>query len=162
MPSGFNPKVRINDVGIENLQKALTEKLNAKVGVLGGKNARGDSTTNALVGAVHEFGQPDKNIPSRSFLRFPIEHEKDIITKSLLKRKQQIEKAIVAGSFEIAYKLLGIAGEGAVQRAFATGGFGQWMPLQPQTIRRKGNGTVLVDSAQLRNSISSEVSGSNG
>lgn len=37
--------------------------------------------------------------------------------------------------------------------AFDTGGFGQWAPLSPATLRAKGGGRILVDTGALRSSL---------
>jgi len=53
--------------------------------------------------------------------------------------------------------LLGMLGEDVVEEAFNTGGFGQWPALAPETIRRKRSARILIETTQLRKSVSSRV-----
>ena len=63
----------------------------------------------------------------------------------------QLLKAIEEGNLKPVFVNLGIKGEQVVQMAFATKGFGQWWQ-NPKT----GRGS-LIDTAQLRRSITSDV-----
>jgi hypothetical protein len=45
----------------------------------------GDVANNALLGYIHEFGSPVKNIPARSFLLPSIDENKELISKSFEK-----------------------------------------------------------------------------
>jgi hypothetical protein len=63
----------------------------------------------------------------------------------------QLMKAIDEGNLKPVFTDLGIKGEQIVQLAFATKGFGQWYQ-NPKT----GKGS-LIDTAQLRRSITSDV-----
>lgn len=63
--------VALEDKRLKQLIKAFSGKMpTARVGVLGAKNARSDFSTNATIGAKHEFGSGGS--PKRSFLRVPI------------------------------------------------------------------------------------------
>ena len=64
---------------------------------------------------------------------------------------------IMAGGMRGALKTLGVVAEGTIQKAFATGGWGEWPKLSPVTIRRKKSSKILIDTSQLRRSISSRV-----
>ena len=143
--------------GLENLKKAFKQKKVAKVGILGSTNAREGDQTNAEIGLIHEFGTADGSTPARSFLRMPVENQSKKITEAVGKKKKAIEKAMGEGDMTFAYTQLGIAAEAAVIRAFASGGFGQWEPNKPSTVQQKGSSQPLVDSSQLRDSITSEV-----
>ena len=48
---------------------------------------------------------------------------------------------------------LGIAGQEISKGAFATGGYGKWEKLKPQTVKRKGSSDILIDKSKLVNSI---------
>lgn len=116
------------------------------------KPGRGRITDNRSLGLEHEMGNPDTNLPPRSFLKMPLEQYMGKVLKF-----DWLRRARMSGA-KSAVKLLGVMGEETVQEAFATGGFGQWAPLKKETIRRKGGSTrILIDSAQLRKAISSRV-----
>ena len=51
----------------------------------------------------------------------------------------------------------GLTATVVINDAFESGGFGEWAPLKPETIRRKGSDKILIDTGDLRRSISYEV-----
>lgn len=142
------------------------ERMRVKVGLLAPKASRfdifkstrtEDKLNNPSLGLIHEKGDPESNIPPRSFLRMPLE------TKLILKINQ-IGKAVwrallLRAGLETALEELGVTAQNTVQEAFETGGWGQWAPLKPRTIARKGSSAILIDSGQLRRAVSHEVVG---
>lgn len=149
------------DTYLSKFSKDLKTKDYARIGILGSKDNRSgkgsdEDFSNATIGLKQEFGID--RIPARSFLRFPLQHEAKSIIKSFDKQAEKYEKSLIGGKFiNQLLKELGILGENAVQKAFETGGFGQWKPNSPVTITMKGSDKPLIDSAQLRKSITSEV-----
>jgi hypothetical protein len=154
--------------GLELLTKALKAKPpRTRVGIIGAKAGphyavleAGDEQpehipTNAEVGAKHEFGTHD--MPVRSFLRMPITDrlEKEMEASGALDVAtfQQVlkEKSILPWMKKIA-----VLAEGIVADAFDTGGFGKWPPSNMAFKKVK---QTLVETTQLRNSITSEVKG---
>ncbi len=141
--------------GLEKLLKALKAKPPvARVGILGSKNARsGKVNSNATVGAAHEFGT--SKLPIRSFLRVPLtEHLQKQLEKSGLLDKDAMAEVIKKGTLLPWIKKVAIVGEGIVLDAFATGGFGKW---KPSNMDKKVLKQTLLETTQLRNSITSEV-----
>ncbi len=159
------------------------------VGVLGKHTVRaeGNALSNADIGAIHEFGvlggyadtaqgqrrrklggpnaaAEHRNIPARSWLRMPVlTHLPDQLKKLPRGLWQQV---IVKRGLRGALGVLGAAALASIQESFATGGFGSWAPLAPFTIRQKlrksggkGAAAILIDTAQLRQSVTSEVVG---
>lgn len=149
-------------------------KLVVKVGIFGNKNARGiasdkkagksgirsvirgskSTLTNAELGLIHELGSVERGIPRRSFLRMPISTRSKEILADAFKGAVEL---LAQGNIRRILARLGIACEKAVQLAFATRGFGSWAPDQAQTARRKGSNQPLIDTAQLRRSVASQV-----
>ncbi len=154
-----NVIIKSNFKKLEQLNKNAKVKMIAKVGILGNKTNRDDDDdspfTNAEIGMVHEFGSKDERIPRRSFLEDPLVIKKDEINETIGKLigKHLTEKN---GMTKI-FKKVGIKAEAIIQEAFATGGFGEWKELKPKTITNKGSSAILIDTAQLRKSISSGV-----
>ena len=113
-----------------------------------------DAIPLATIAAIHEFGSPDHNIPERSFLRAGIRRGmpkfRDVNFDSL--RKVVLGKMPV----EAAIERLGVVAVGEVKREFVVGRF---KPLKPETIKRKGSSRPLIDTAQLRQSITYVVEG---
>lgn len=145
--------------GLEKLIKALKKKPPlARVGILGGKATRGaglskSAVNNAEVGAFHEFGT--SKLPQRSFLRIPISDNLDKrLQSSGALDKNVLQEVIASGTVIPWLKKVAVIAEGIVADAFDSGGFGKW---QPSDMSRKDNHQTLVETTQLRNSITSEV-----
>lgn len=157
--------IEMNTKALDKLIRALGSKIpTARVGVLGAKNARsseGGSPSNATIGMNHEYGEIVElhgkmvKLPVRSFLRMPlIDHLEEFLEKNGAMDKTTINEVIKSGNFEEFIAKIGITGEEVVAEAFATGGFGQW---KKSNMSFKKNKQTLVETQQLRNSITSEV-----
>lgn len=152
---------KISDARLREFTRGLDDAKNVfvKVGVLRGKAKRGakgsKGPSNADIGAVHEFGAPEKNIPERSWLRLPVMSR---LGDELRKVKTADLKRIFAGlGLKGIMRVVGQAAYNVIADGFRTGGFGRWAPLRPRTIARKGSAEILVETNQLRDSISFEV-----
>jgi len=154
----------INTKPFDDLVKALvSNKYQVKIGILGDKNvrdpAKGDGgTSNATIGAAHEFGSA--HLPIRSFLRMPMTEEfpKKLEASGILDN-DALEQAIKDKSFRQVIKKIAVMGVATVLEAFDTGGFGKWPALSPARLAqraKKNQGAqilVVADSHQLRDSI---------
>jgi hypothetical protein len=111
--------------------------------------------SNADIGAIHEFGYKEGNIPERSWLRAPVML---YLPPTLERRGKQLWRIVISKRGVVAaLKLLGVTAEKVIHEAFETGGFGKWPDLKKATIKRKGSSAVLIDTAQLRQSVRSAV-----
>lgn len=174
--AGTTAKVLRSDFrGLDRLVKTLGDGQVVRVGILanhanrneagklrslkaGGGHAIDKKTpsdvTNAEIGAVHEFGSNSKDIPKRSWLRMPIFAEaKNIIADAA----KVLPEAVGDGNMTRVLKIIGISAQAAIQRAFASRGFGRWKPDSPATIAAKRSSAPLIDTAQLRRSVTSAV-----
>lgn len=137
------------------LQQAIAEAA-AKfvvVGVPANKNGREEGVlSNADVAIIHEMGVPERGIPERSFLRKTMAEKRQTYQELAGK----VMRRVLAGEMTVkqGLDLIGMAAEGDVRETIDTGEFA---PLAPETIRRKGSGKPLIDKGQLRYSIASEV-----
>lgn len=146
-------KVKLDMSKLKNIAEALGNAPKAKVGVLGSKASR-DGMNNAQIGLYHEFGY---GVPKRSFLRQPIlEKFQDKLDEAGLDGSTVFETASQTGDLTDLIKGIGLVGETVVADSFRTGGDGKWPAHAPGY--QNNTGMVLVDSQQLRDSISSEVS----
>ena len=162
--------VSLNLSKLESIQRQLGRRIVAEVGIMGDKNARQETTTNkkgkhvtgklpssktnAEIGLVHEKGSFSSNIPRRSFLEMPLKQKLPQVMRTV---GNKLLEGISATNILVAYQKLGIIAEGIVLGAFNSSGYGQWEPNRPSTIARKGSSRPLIDTAQLRKSISSRV-----
>lgn len=104
--------------------------------------------TMAGLATLHEFGSEDGRIPSRPFMRKTF----DAARETLHRRINGYKGAIAAGHFDAA-AALGRLGEWYVGRLKAMIASGEFRPLAPSTILRKGSTKPLIDTGALRNSI---------
>lgn len=158
----INGKHTVDLGGIEGFKKVLKSKMIAKVGVLGGSPAREEgAVTNADLGMIHEYGTSDGRIPARSWLRMPLQFKMPEVYKSM---GGALIDAAFRGEKRLAlqFSLLGKRAEAVIQRAFGSRGFGNWAPNKPSTIRQKGSDSPLIDTAEFRKSITSEVATKGG
>ena len=162
--SGGNyTRVTIDMGQLEAIHNTLLAKYVTRVGILGSKtNRRGKANaTNAGIGLVHEKGSLSRHIPRRSFIEMPMVIKSDELLKS---RNALWDDFITAGEhtharLKVAYKKLGQFAENIIQKAFESGGFGRWAPDSAGTITRNRSSQPLIDTAQLRRSITSDVVG---
>ena len=144
--------------GLEQIAKSLrTSKIpKIKVGIIGNSAARsGGKTSNATIGAIQEFGT--STIPMRSFLRVPLAEE---LPKRLQASgafdKHSLDETLKIGSLVPFMKKVAVVAEEVVLGAFDTGGYGKWAPWKDPTYENN-TGMLLVDTQQLRNSVTAEV-----
>ena len=142
-------RTKING-GVEGLLKRVKTPGTVDVGIIdAGKYADGDITV-AGIGFAHEFGT--STIPERSFMRSTIKEKK----KEIVDLQKKLLKKVQSGEMDI-NKALGLVG------AFAAGLISQKIvsikspPNSAATIKKKGSSNPLVDTGQLKNSITWEV-----
>ena len=146
----------INFKGLKALTSLLeNDELRTKIGILGAKNLRNTdpNKTNAGIGAKHEFG--DSEVPRRSFLRVPLaDNLFSYIESSKSFNKELVDECLEEGTLKPLYLKMGVIAETVILDAFESGGFGKW---KPSNMKYKKNHQTLVETQQLRNSITSEV-----
>jgi len=156
-------KTKINISTTKEISAMLGSGMFIKVGIVGDeaaterekKDDKEESLSNAEVGLKHEFGSVTEKIPIRSFLKMPLETKFKSILKAMSSTtaRSKLEK----GEIEDFWKIVGISAENVIQDAFESGGFGKWKPLSAFTKLKKGSSQILIDTAQLRKAITSEV-----
>lgn len=159
----MSEETTLNVKGLDQLLRALKAKPPvARVGILGSKSTRSknkgnQNPTNAEIGAVHEFGSPARNIPARSFLRIPIsENLEKYMERAGLFNEGTLKEVIKNKSLVPWTKTVAVLAEEIVGDAFDTHGFGNWEPWRNSSYTNN-TGDLLVDTQQLRNSITHEV-----
>lgn len=144
--------MKINDLTelkkITKQIKELTTK-EIKIGISADVGTYDDGTKIVTVGRWHEYGLGDN--PRRSFLREPMIQKQAIIQKHIKEGWSNILSGKSTAIKELGK--LGMVGQEISKGAFATGGYGKWEKLNPQTIKRKGSSEILIDKSKLVNSI---------
>jgi hypothetical protein len=123
-----------------------------KTGTRTGKRGRQiqQAATLAEVAAAHEFGTA--TIPQRSFIRATVDLKAGEIGALQEKLAAQVAEGKITP--EVAMERLGAAAQGMVQTRIAEG-IGP--ALAPATVARKGSDKPLVDTGQLRSSVTYQV-----
>jgi phage gpG-like protein len=154
---GHNFYTRVGIIGgnamkphMESKKKDSTKKKSKRVA-----SSIESGMTMAEIGAIHEFGSLTNNIPPRSFLRMPIEEKKKDLIRFL--SSPTVRAVIAKGDVKRAFKMLGTEAVGIVMDAFRSRGFGRWADNKQQTIDRKGSDAPLIDTGELRKSITYDV-----
>lgn len=163
-------KVTANLDGLEKFRREIGNSFVARVGIIGSQasqshqlekhgykenRAQGETITNAELGLIQMYGSITNNIPPRDFLVMPIEMKRRELIKVLA--SSQSRTAFAKGNFKGIFAIMGAAAEGFIMEAFATGGFGSWAPNKSSTVRQKRSSAPLIDTGELRKSISSDV-----
>lgn len=102
--------------------------------------------------AVHQFGSIERNIPPRPFLDKGVEKGSDKYKKLAKSRMKPILQGRL--SVDNYYKLAGQIATAEVKKYIREGDF---VPLSPMTIKRKGSSKPLIDTGQMRNTVTYEV-----
>lgn len=176
---GKTGSVKIDTTLLDNLVHGIDSRLVVRIGILGSKAHRvtkqpgesqaeyrkavkqylksgvgADSQTNAVIGLAHEKGVKSRNLPRRSWLQEPLE---DRLSKYYVSLGPKVIQKLLMSNPGQAYAELGLVCEIIIQKGFESGGYGKWKPLAASTIRRKGSDAILIDTTQLRRSVTSEV-----
>ena len=143
--------------GLKQVLKAFKgENHVIHIGILGANTSRRDSVSNnATVGACHEYGT--ETLPIRSFLRMPLnDHLQEYLDRAGAFKNDTITEIIKTGTLIPWMEKIAVTAENVVQEAFHTGGFGKWEKWKDPDYKNH-TGQILVDTTQLRDSITSRV-----
>jgi len=147
-------KVKINSSngkGIRALIKRTSKGGTVQVGILAGEGKHeGSDLTVAQVGFHNEFGT--EKIPERSFIRLTINTK----SKEIKQVARNEYKKIIDGKSnpEKGLGILGAFTAGLIQETFTSN---NWVANAERTIEEKGSSNPLIDTGQLRQSISYKV-----
>ena len=148
MSSNSVKRIKYNG-GVKALVKRVKIPGTVAVGIIdAGLHPSGDITV-AGTGYVHEFGIGN---PERSFIRSTTQEKK----KEIISLQKKLLKKVVAGEMKVEHAL-GLIGEffaAAIKEKIVAI---QSPPNTAETIKAKGSSNPLIDTGQLKNSITYEV-----
>lgn len=123
------------------------------IGVPASKNGMHEGGINmATLLAIHVLGAPSRGIPQRDPLRPPLIANAQRYTDLLA---IGLKNALADGTDpKLVYEKIGIVATNDVKDYFITGNF---KALSEKTIKAKGSSKPLIDSGEMRNSITYEV-----
>jgi len=138
-----------NRGGVEALKKRVKISGTVDVGIIdAGLHSSGDITV-AGIGFAHEFGV---GVPERSFMRSTIQTGK----KDIIALQKKLLGQIQTGQTDVV-KALGLVGEVFADLIRQKIVSIRTPPNSPQTIVAKGSSNPLIDTGQMKNSITYEV-----
>ncbi len=149
--------VRIRDIdnGYIKLLEAAAKARHGTVdvGILASEGDKASQTTPSLtvaeVAAFNEFGL---GVPERSFVRAYVDENGSLLREDIRKLALLVVKG--KKTTEEALETLGLKVVGGMQKRISKG---IPPPNAPATIRRKGSSKPLIDTGQLRSSITHRV-----
>lgn len=144
-------KTKVDMSGLKTLKKQLKD-VKVKVGLPKGTPANKDGVSLIEIGAIQEFGSPSKNIPERSFIRVPLDNAKADYFKFV--KNQGINILNGKTTTDDAIEKLGVWGQTVIKKSFTNN---DWEANSATTIALKGSSRPLIDSGQLRGSVTWEV-----
>lgn len=112
-----------------------------------GEREYNEEITNAQLMFIHSEGSPVNNIPPRPVIDITLKEEKSKINE---KFKKIINNVLNNTNPKQELERLGIY---VVNKIKAKFGSEELEPLKPQTIKAKGSDRPLIDTGQLRNSV---------
>lgn len=107
-----------------------------------------DGTPMAMIAAVHEYGAPSQGIPERPVYRVVVRKNREKYLQ--LNRTNLVKMLRGQMTADQALGQLGEMAKGDVQSEIRNGDF---TPLKPATIKRKGSSRPLIDKGQYIQSI---------
>lgn len=136
---------------LDRLKAALTGKRERVVNVGFPASAKEpDGTSTAFIAAVHEFGS--EHVPERSFMRTSLEANR---SKRTALNEQNLKKVLNGGmSVNAALRQLGLMASRDIKKQIKNGSYA---PLKAATIKRKGSSKPLIDTGQMRQSVTYEL-----
>lgn len=157
MPSSVNKSYSIkidNKLKKEIAKIEQLQKQTIRVGVIGDGSTRDDGLTNAFLLFLHTWGSVTRNIPPRPVLDAIEVKQQDfgnntqqIMHKLLINKLDVLTTAKQIGALALSYILM----------SFETKGFGRWPELKPQTIEKKNSDAILIQTGQLKRSLTFDV-----
>ena len=108
--------------------------------------------TVAQIGAVHEYGSPEHNIPQRSFIR----DTHDLNLRMNRQWMKQVQERVLKGELT-QHQALTLMGEVGAKQMVSRINLGIPPGLKPATIKRKKSSKPLIDTGQLKGSIGFKV-----
>ena len=135
---------------VENVRSMGLNKL--EVGLPSGGAHSGTDLSMHELGMVHEYGSPTRGIPARPFIQPSIKDNTDKYKK--LMRKQAGLLLFRRTSLNNALSLVGEVAKADIQKYMLSANF---KPLAASTIEAKGSSKPLIDSGQMRNAITYEI-----
>lgn len=151
------PGIRRVDCGKKALVAQLKTRLVAKVGFPHEDNPiHADAHIKvAELAMTHEYGSEARNIPARPFMRETGKRER----KTARKLFAGLNRLMLRGGITKRQMLgrMGVWYAAEMRETITQHGHALFIPLKPSTVARKGSSRPLLDTAGMKNAITSVV-----
>jgi hypothetical protein len=153
--------VSSTDAGLKAIHEAIAElkRHEVLIGIpedtSGRKNEKGTPVNNADLLFIHTNGSPARGIPARPVLEPAIKNDSERVAEML---KKAIDAAVDGNKAGVlpALEKAGMFGESIVKKWFTNPSNG-WAANTPETKKRKGSARPLIDTGEMRKSITHVV-----
>ena len=143
--------VRDVDHGASALLRRFNRRVRIRIGVMGSDAAsakKGDGSSGLTVADVATFHEFGLGVPKRSFIRDWVDEDSE--ENHRLLRRMADDVARGRGTISRAADRVALVMQAGMQERITDG---IAPPLDPATVERKGSTTPLIDTGQLRSSI---------
>lgn len=133
---------------LRQIRERLMKNSGVLVGLPAGTGSYEDGAPIAVIGAVHEFGSADGTIPERSFLRVPLRQNAEdfkAVWRAQISKVVEGELSMHQVMSQLGARAVAVSQE-AISEGIAPGN-------AESTVKRKGSSKPLIDTGQLRQSI---------
>jgi hypothetical protein len=115
------------------------------------RDEKGTPVNNAELLFIHTNGSPVNNIPPRPVLEPAIQKNQERVSANL---KKAVDAAVQGRQKDImsALEMAGMDGQN-IARYYFTSSLNEWPPNSQETIDRKGSARPLIDTDEMRKSI---------
>jgi hypothetical protein len=145
----FTTKVIPGAISTKELRKRVSERPSyVRVGLPDAPHAGDADLTLAQLGMIHEYGAPAAHIPERPFLRPALRNGQPQLARASGKLLFEVQNGTLTKF--AALSRLGLLGVRLVQENIV---HGEFTPLKPATIKRKGSSKPLIDTGQMMQSV---------
>jgi hypothetical protein len=155
-------KIKLNVTTSSGLDKTIEENIKnrqvaAQVGWFEEDRARSDGEDNILIVKRHIFGSRSLNIPRRDPIYSPFNRMKKDVQKFFVEmfktsKGNNQEKLLSATEKTAVY-----VKDGVIMNEVLTEGQGKWQKLSQQTIDKKGNSKMLIDTKEMINKLKFKI-----
>ena len=149
MLTGMTKSTQVNDADWQRIKKEIKKFKGASTMV---GYPTGMTTLLLTKAYANEYGT-SRGIPSRPFMRQTFERVKNKVKNIIAKELNMIYAG--SSTAKISISRLGEWYVGEVKRTFKTGNF---VPNDPKTVKSKRSSKPLIDTGELRNSVTHKES----
>lgn len=145
--------------GMAKLTRAIKDRRppHIEIGIIEDSPRKDGESSNAEIGAAHEYGAPQRGLPVRSWLRMPLkDHLQEKMEEDQLLNEKSTKEVMKLGTIRPWMEAVKVSAIATVLKAFGNAGWGTWQPWKDPNYTNN-TGEILQDTQQLKNSVDAKV-----